>query len=328
MTDSSLYIADEATPQNSRALARKIAAEMVQNHELPNSEAVRKRIVAATGGRLNPSALTMQTEIKAWYAEEFWPTYHAMGSLPEDSSVPAEVRSIFQASFQTMVVQLFAAAKAGFQSEREDFQRQIDEADQVVRELQRSVGDHELRAAEAQERYQAEAHEHALAKERIEALAGEVRDLNAKLHAAHEQQATHEAELKEVRQTERTRADTQIEEAFREGRRHLLEIDALRQRIKSMELSLDGQKGENRRLVLEHAKSAAETGALQTELANTRAAHAKEVERMTAALRAAQAGAAQGERMKPTVRPTVRKATGAGAPAGRVRRSLHKPTRP
>lgn len=325
MTDSTLYIADEATPPNSRVLARKVAAEMVQNHELPNSEAVRKRIVALTGGRLNPSALTMQQEIKAWYAEEFWPTYHAMGSLPEDSGVPAEVRSLFQASFQTMVVQLFAAAKAGFQSEREDFQRQIDEADQLVQDLQRVASEHELRAAEAQERYQAEAHEHARTKERLEALASEVRDLNTKLHAAHEQQATHEAELKEVRQSERARADTQIEEAFREGRRHLLEIDALRQRVKSMELSLDGQKGENRRLVMEHAKSAAETAALQTELANTRAAHAKEVERMTAALRAAQAGAAQGERMKPTVRATVRK-TPAGAPA-RVRRSLHKPTR-
>lgn len=326
MTDSSLYIADEATPPNSRALARKIAAEMVQNHELPNSEAVRKRIVAATGGRLNPSALTMQTEIKAWYADEFWPTYHAMGSLPEDSGVPAEVRSIFHASFQTMVVQLFAAAKAGFQSEREDFQRQIDEADQVVRELQRSVSDHEMRATEAQERYQAKAHEHALAKERIEALAGDVRDLNAKLHTAHEQQANHETELKEVRQAEQTRADTQIEEAFKEGRRHLFEIDALRQRVKSLELSVAGHQREHKHLVQEHATATAETKALQTELANARAAHAQEVERMTAALRAAQAGAAQAGRMKPAVRAAGKKPAG-GASAPRVRRSLHKPTR-
>lgn len=327
MTDSTLYIADDATPPNSRALARMVAAEMVQNREIPNSEAVRKRIVALTGGRLNPSALTMQQEMKAWYAEEFWPTYHAMGSLPEDSGVPAEVRNIFQASFQTMVVQLFAAAKAGFQTEREDFQRQIDEADKVVQDLQRVAGEHELRAAEAQERYQAEAHEHAGAKERLEALASEVRDLNAKLHAAHEQQATHEAELKEVRQSERARADTQIEEAFREGRRHLLEVDALRQRVKSMELSLAGQQGENRRLVLDHAKAAAESTTLKTELANAGAAHAKEVERMTAALRAAQSGAAQAERMKPTLRAGAGK-PGAGAGARRVRKSLHKPTRP
>jgi len=326
MTDSTLYIADDATPPNSRALARKVAAEMVQNHEIPNSEAVRKRIVALTGGRLNPSALTMQQEIKAWYAEEFWPTFHAMGSLPDDSNVPAEVRSIFQASFQTMVVQLFAAAKASFQSEREDFQRQIDEADKVVQDLQRVAGEHELRAAEAQERYQVEAHEHAGAKERLEALASEVRDLHAKLHAAHEQQATHEAELKEVRQAERGRADTQIEEAFKEGRRHILEVDMLRQRVKSMELSLAGQQGENRRLVLEHAKAAAQSTALNAELDSARAAHAQEVERMTAALRAAHAGAAQAERMKPTVRAGSRKSP-AGAPAGRVRRSLHKPTR-
>jgi len=328
MTDPTPFIAEEATPQNSRALARKIATEMVQNHEVPNSENVRRRIAEVTGGRIKPSALTIQTEIKAWYAEEFWPTYHAMGSLPADSAIPAEVRSLFQASFQTMVVQLFAAAKAGFQSEREDFQRQIDEADKVVRDLQRTVSEHELRAAEAQERYQAEAHEHALAKERLEALAGEVRDLNTKLHAAHEQQAAHEAELKEVRQSERARADTQIEEAFKEGRRLLQEVDNLRQNVRSKDVSIDALQGENRRLVLEHAKSAAETNALQTELASVRAAHAKEVERMTAALRAAQAGAAQGERMKPTVRPTVRKAATAGAPAGRVRRSLHKPTRP
>lgn len=325
MTDSSLYIADEATPQNSRALARKIAAEMAQNNELPNSEAVRKRIVAATGGRLNPSALTMQTEMKAWYTEEFWPTYHAMGSLPDDSGIPAEVRTIFQASFQTMVVQLFAAAKAGFQSEREEFQRQIDEADQVVRGLQRSISEHELRAAEAQERYQVKSHEHALANERIEVLAGEVRDLNAKLHAAHEQQAAHEAELKEVRRSERTRADTQIEEAFREGRRHVAEIDALRQLLKRTQLSLDGKESENRRLVLEHAQSTATTTSLQTELANARLAHAKEIERMTAALRAAQAGIAQGERMKPNVRPTVRKTVAGGT--ARMRRTLHKPTR-
>lgn len=327
MTEPTLFIADEATPQNSRAMARKIATEMVQNHEVPNSENVRRRIVESTGGKTKPSALTIQTEIKAWYAEEFWPTYHAMGSLPADSDVPAEVRSIFQASFQTMLVQLFAAAKAGFQSEREEYQRQINEADQVVRDLQRSVSEHELRAAEALERLAAEAHDHAIAKERIEALASEVRDLNTKLHAAHEQQATHEAELKEVRQSERARADTQIEEAFREGRRLTQEVDNLRQNVRSKDVSIDALQGENRRLVLEHAKSTAETSALQTELATARAAHAKEIERMTAALRAAQAGAAQGERMKPTVRAAGRKAP-AGAPVGRVRRTLHKPTRP
>jgi len=326
MTDPSLYIADEATPQNSRALARKIAAEMVQNHELPNSEAVRKRIVAVTGGRLNPSALTMQTEIKAWYAEEFWPTYHAMGSLPEDSSVPAEVRSIFQASFQTMVVQLFAAAKAGFESERQEYQRQLAEADQVLRDLQRSASQYEVCAGEAQELYVAESQGHAIAKKRIEVLADEVRDLHAKLHTAHEQQANHETELKEVRQAEQTRADTQIEEAFKEGRRHLFEIDALRQRVKSLELSVAGHQRENKHLVHEHATATAETRALQTELANARAAHAEEVERMTAALRAAQAGAAQAGRMKPAVRAAGKKPTG-GAPAPRVRRSLHKPTR-
>ena len=325
MTDPTPYIADEATPHTSRVLARKIASEMVQNHEVPNAENVRKRIVKDTGGTMNPSALTIQTEIKAWYAEEFWPTYHAMGTLPADSDVPAQVRSLFQASFQTMVVQLFAAAKSSYESEREEYQRQINEADQVVQNLQRSVSDHELRAAEAQEQYAAEAHAHVLAKERLEELGAEVRDLNAKVHAAHEQQAKHETELKDVRESERKRADTQIEESFKEARRHLIEIDSLRQRLKSTELSLAGQQGENRRLVLEHAKSTAAATALETELANTRAAHAREVERMTAALRAAQAGAAQAERMKPGARPAGRNVT-IGAP-GRVRRTLHKPTR-
>lgn len=323
MTDATLLIADDATPQKSRALARTIAAEMVRDKELPNAEIIRKRIAERTRGKLNPSALTIASEVKAWYAEEFWPTYHAMGSLPEDSGVPAEVRHIFQSSFQTMVVQLMAVAKAGFQSERDDFQRQIDEADQVVRDLQRAISEHELRAAEAQERYQAEAHEHAGAKERLEALAGEVRDLNTKLHAAHEQQATHEAELKEVRQSERARADTQIEEAFREGRRLIQEVDHLRQNVRSKDSTIDALTGENRRLVLDHAKATAEAAARSDELAAIRTAHAKEVERMTAALRAAQAGAAQAERMKPATRP----AAGKTAAPARRRTSLHKPTR-
>lgn len=326
MTDATLLIADDATPQNSRALARTIAAEMVRNNELPNAEIIRKRIVERTRGNLNPSALTMASEVKAWYAEEFWPTYHAMGSLPEDSSVPAEVRHIFQSSFQTMVVQLMVVAKAGFQSERDEFQKQIDEADRVVQDLQHAVSVHELRAAEAQERYQAEVQVNVEAKAQIEALSTEVRELNVKLHAAHEQQTTHEAELKEVRQSERARADTQIEAAFVEGRRHVQEIDALRLRLKSLELSLAGQQGENRRLVLEHAKATAEATALQTELANARGAHAKEVERMTLALRAAQAGAAQAERMKPAVRSAAKTSVGSGA--GRLRKFLHKQTRP
>lgn len=326
MTDATQSNLADTTPPNSRTLARRIAAEMVANKELPNPESVRKRIIVVTNGQMNPSASTMQDEIGKWYQDDFWPTYHTLGSLPEESGIPAEVRSIFQASFQTMVVQLFAAAKAGFQTEREDFQRQIDEADQVVRDLQRVASEHELRAAEAQERYLAEASEHVGAKERIEALASEVRDLNVKLHAAHEKQATHEAELKEVRQAERARADTQIEAAYVEGRRLLQEVDNMRQNIRSKDVSIDALQGQNRRLVQEHATASAEATALKTELANARAAHAKEVERMTAALRAAQAGTAQAERMKPAVRPTARKAP-SGAPAGRVRRSLHKPTR-
>lgn len=327
MTDPTQYNADDATPHTSRFLARKIASEMVQNHEIPNGENVRKRIEEATGGKMKPSALTIQTEIKAWYTEEFWPVYHAMGTLPADSDVPAQVRNLFQASFQTMVVQLLAAAKSSYESEREEYQRQIDEADQVVQNLQRSVSDHELRAAEAQEQYAAEAHAHVLAKERLEELGADVRDLNAKVHAAHEQQAKHETELKDVRESERKRADTQIEESFKEARRHLIEIDSLRQRLKSTELSLAGQQGENRRLVLEHAKAVAESSSLQAELANTRSAHAKEVERITAALRAAQAGATQAERMNTKVRGGAGKPA-AGAAARRIRKSLHKPTRP
>jgi len=327
MTDTAPLISNQATPQNSRAMAREIALEMVLNNELPNPDAVRKRIVEKTRGDLNPSALTMQSEIRAWYAEEFWPTYHAMGSLPADSGVPAEVRNIFQSSFQTMLVQLMAVAKAGFQSEREEFQKQIDEADKVVQDLQRSVSEHELRAAEAQERFLAEARSHAESKERLAALDDEVRELNVKLHAAHEQQAGHEAELKQVRQSERARADTQIEAAILESRRLMQEVDNLRQAVKAKDASVDALQGENRRLVQVHATVTAESAALKTELANARAEHAKEIERMTGALRAAQAGVAQGERMKPALRPAGGNAA-TGPAVGRIRRTLHKPTRP
>jgi len=325
MTDPNRFDLDEATSPNSRTLARRLAAEMVQRNEIPNAEVIRKRIGEITKGEMKPSALTIQDEIRKWYAEEFWPTYHAMGSLPADSGVPAEVRNIFQASFQTMVVQLMAAAKAGFQSERDDFQKQIDEADRVVQDLQHSVSVRELRLAETHERYLAEMQAHAEAKERLAALAEEVRELNVKLHAAHEQQAGHEAELKEVRQSERVRADTQIEAAFIEGRRLLQEVDNLRLNIRSRDVTIDGLRGENRRLVLDHAKATADAAARTDELSATRVAHAKEVERMTAALRAAQAGAAQAERMKPTARPAAGKAT---TPPRRRRTTLHKPTRP
>lgn len=318
---------DDAALPNSRTLARRLAAEMVENNEIPNAEVIRKKISAVTNGQMNPSALTIQDEIKKWYADEFWPTYHAMGRLPKDSGFPAEVGRIFKESFQSIVVQLQAAARAEFQGERAEFQRQIDEADKVVRELQEKVLEHELRAAEAQERYTAEAHAHAATKMQLEASDTLVRELNTKLQTAHELQAEHEAQLNEVRRTERERADRQVEASALEARRHLLEVDVARQRAKTLESSLQGQVGENRRLVLAHAKAESEANALRLELANLRTTHAAEVQRMTAALRAAQAGTAQAERMKPNVKAAARKSA-AGAPVGRVRRSLHKPTRP
>lgn len=318
---------DDAALPSSRVLARRLAAEMVENNEIPNAEVIRRKIGEVTNGQMKPSALTIQDEIKKWYAEDFWPTYNAMVRLPIDSGFPAEVGRIFRESFQSIVIQLQAAARAEFQGERADFQRQVDEADRVVRELQEKVLEHELRAAEAQERYQAEAHAHAETRQQLEATDAVARDLNAKLHAAHELQAQHEAQLNEVRQSERDRADRQVEASALETRRHLLEVDVARQRAKSLESSLQGQMGENRRLVLEHAKAESEANALRLELENLRTSHTQEVQRMTAALRAAQAGAAQAERMKPSVKAVSRKAAGS-APLGRVRRSLHKPNRP
>lgn len=327
MTEPTRSNLDDAALPNSRVLARRLAAEMVENNEIPNAEVIRKKIGEVTNGQMKPSALTIQDEIKKWYAEDFWPTYNAMVRLPKESGFPAEVGRIFKESFQSIVVQLQAAARAEFQGERAEFQHQIDEADKVVREMQEKVLEHELRAAEAQESYQVEAHAHAETKLQLEASDAVVRELNAKLHAAHELQAEHEAQLNEVRRTERERADRQIEASALEARRHLLEVDLARQRAKSLESSLQGQVGENRRLVLDHAKAESEANALRLELANLRTTHAEEVQRMTTALRAAQAGAAQAERMKPSAKAAGRKA-GSGAPVGRVRRSLHKPTRP
>lgn len=327
MTEPTRINLDDATPPNSRARARQIAAQMVMNKEIPTAEAVRKRIVEETSGELSPSALTIQTEMKAWFAEEFWPTHHAMGLVPADSTIPVEVRALFQSSFQTMVVQLFAAARASFDGEREEFQRQVAEADRVVQDLQLQVSAIEQRAAAAEERYQAEARAHADTRLQLEASDTLVRDLNAKLHAAHEQQAAHEHRLNEVRTSERERADTQIAAARADAQHHLQEIDNLRQRVKMQDLSLASQTSENRRLGLEHARIAAEAAALAQELKNTQAANDREVERLAAALQAAQAGNTQGDKRKPALRAAGGKTSGVQA-AGRVRRSLHKPTRP
>lgn len=326
MTEPNRYELTDTTPGNSRALARQIAAEMVQNREIPTAEAVRKRIIERTHGELSPSALTIQTEIKAWYGEEFWPTFHAMGTVPKDSEVPAQVRALFQSSFQTMAVQLFAAARASFDGEREEWQRQVAEADRVVQDLQRKLGEQETHTGAAQELFAIEQHNHADTRQKLEAADAQVRELAVKLQTAHEQQAKHEQQLNEVRTLERQRADAQIEAARADARRHLQEIDNLRQRVKAQDLSLASQTAENRRLGLEHAKIAAEATALAQELKNIQAANAREVERLAAALQAAQAGTAQGERMKPALRAagaTVAMARG----AGRTKKSLRKPTR-
>jgi hypothetical protein len=333
MTEPNRTALLDATPGSSRDLARKIAAEMVQNNELPTAEAVRKRIVAETGGRLNPSALTIQSEMKAWYSEEFWPTFHTMGSVPKDSEVPAQVRALFQSSFQTMAVQLFAAARTSFDGERVEWQRQVAEGDRVVQgleqvahDLRQKLGEQEVHTAAALELFEIEKHTHAETKQKLEAADAQVRELAVKLQAAHEQQAKHEQHMNEVRTSERQRADAQIAAAREDAQRHLQEIDNLRQRVKVLDLSLASQTAENRRLGLEHAKIAAEATALAQELKNTQAANAREVERMAAALQAAQAGTVAGERMKPALRAAGGKAASTGA-VGRVRRSLRKPTR-
>jgi len=326
MTEPNRHDLSDATPGNSRVFARQIAAEMVQNHELPTAEAVRKRIIERTRGELNPSALTIQTEIKAWYSEEFWPTFHTMGSLPKDTEVPAQVRALFQSSFQTMAVQLFAAARSSFDGERVEWQRQVAEADRVVQDLQQKLGEQEVHTAAAQELFEIEQHNHADTKQKLEAAEAQVRELAVKLQAAHEQQAKHEQQLNEVRTSERERADTQIETARADAKRHLQEIDNLRQRVKAQDMSLASQTAENRRLGLEHAKITGEAAALAQEIKNTQAANAREVERLVAALQAAQAGPAQGERMKPALRAAGGTAAIARG-AGRTKKSLRKPTR-
>lgn len=326
MTEPTRINLDDATPANSRVLARQIAAQMAMNKEIPTAEAVRKRIVEQTGGEINPSASTIQSEMKAWFADEFWPTYHAMGAVPADSSIPADVRALFQSSFQTMVVQLFAAARASFDGERQEFQRQVAEADRVVQDMQIKVSELERRATTAEERYQAEERAHADTRLQLDASNTQVHELNAKLHAAHEQQAAHEQRLNEVRTSERERADTQIAAARDDAQRRLQEIDNLRQRVKALDLSLASQTNENRRLGLEHAKMAAEAAALAKELENTQASNTREIERLLAALRAAQAGSAQSERVKPALRAAGGTTVAAKA-VGRTRKSLRKPTR-
>jgi myosin heavy subunit len=326
MTEPIRTDVDYASFQNSRELARYLAAEMVAHNQFPNAEVIRKQISRVTNGAMNPSASTIQDEIRKWHEDVFWPTYHAMGSVPQESGFPGEVKRIFTESFHNIVMQLQAAASAQFDVERADFQRQAQEAENVVRGLQEQVQGIEQRLAEVQDQYEAELQAHAGTKEQLEATGTEVRELNAKLQAAYEKQAAHEVQLNDVRKAERDRADKLLEDAAKDRRRDQLEIDMARQRAKSVELSLQGQVGENRRLVHEHAQAQSEATAARKELESLRKAHAEEVRRMTEALRAAHAGATQAERMKPTVRPAGGKALGT-KPVARNRRSLHKPPR-
>ncbi len=326
MTELNRTDVDYTSFQNSRELARYLAAQMVARNQYPNAEVIRKEISKVTNGAMNPSASTIQDEIKKWHEEVFWPTYHAMGSVPQESGYPAEVKRIFTESFHNIVIQLQAAAGARFNAERADFQRQAQEAENVVRGLQEQVQGIEQRLAEVQSQYDAEAQAHTSTKEQLEAADAEVRELNVKLQAAYEKQAAHEVQLNEVRRTERDRADKLLEDAAKDRQRYQLEIDMARQRAKSVELSLQGQVGENRRLVHEHAQAQSTAAALRKELESLRAAHAEEVRRMTEALRAAHAGATQAERMKPTLRPAGGKAL-ATASIGRNRRSLRKTPR-
>lgn len=326
MTEPNHTSVDYASFQNSRELARYLANRMVARNQYPNAEVIRKEISKVTNGVMKPSASTIQDEIKKWHEEVFWPTYHAMGTVPQESGFPAEVKRIFTESFHNIVMQLQTAASAQFDGERADFQIQAQEAEKVVRDLQEQVQGIEQRLAEVQGQYEAEVQAHAGTKEQLEATGTEVSELNAKLQAAYEKQAAHEVQLNEVRRTERDRADKLLEDAAKDRQRHQLEIDMARQRAKSVELSLQGQVGENRRLVHEHAQAQSEAAAARKELESLRKAHAEEVRRMTDALRAAHAGATQAERMKPTLRPAGGKAF-ATKTIGRNRRSLHKTPR-
>lgn len=219
-----------------RQLVRNVADRMVEECEVPTAEKVRKRIIAESEGRRNPSALTVQSEMKSWFAESFWPSHHALSAIPEDSEVPVELRRIYRDGYQLLVRGIIKAVSATWDGERRQLQAQVAEAHELVESLHGRIGsletlvqtrDEALEVADAKLAHIQEAHEE---------KARQLEQLNAQLVTAANRQAEHERELNQVREVERTRSDEAARQAQESVKKVLLELDTERQASKRSEV--------------------------------------------------------------------------------------------
>jgi hypothetical protein len=239
----------EIEPTGTRTMVRLIAANMVHNKELPTGEKVRKRIGADTGGKMNPSALTVQDELKKWFADTFWPTHLALGTLPENTKVPETLRRLFSDSFQTIVVGAIDAAKSSWGFERDEYERRLAEANSLYDELTTQVGVFEQRAMDIQAKLEAQSEIVATAqrqngadRQTISDLQSENARINVALQEAALAQAQHERALNEVRDAERQRADRLVEAARDDARRVRVDLDAERQSVKRLDAAVAGHQ--------------------------------------------------------------------------------------
>lgn len=282
---------EESGPLNSRSLTRTIAFRLAMNGEIPTAEKVRRLIVEETQSSLKPSALTIQSEMKKWYDDTFWPTFRALASMPDAEHASKDLQLIFGEALQRILVHVFGHSEKRWRAEREELQQLLSEAQRSADSFRSAAERHETLAAENDGLYRDELAAHAATKARVEGLQVQIQNLTARLEEAHQIQAEHERELNRTRETERARADTEIEAARQERHRVLREIDSANQIVKRLEVVNNELAGETKQIREKLSKTEAELAAAIAEANALRGLHAVEISRMTEALNRAAHGA-------------------------------------
>lgn len=259
-------------------MVRKHAAEMAQRGEYPTAESVRREL-AKLG--MTPSNTTITDEIKKWYADTFWPTYHALAALPQGSEVPGEIQRLFNEAFRMIAVQLLDTARRDWNDERAMYQEQLRETEAFAEQQKQTIVALESEGADVSGRLRDLQAKHDVALEANTTLRNENTQMSADLNRALQQQASHERELNEAVAAERRRADATAQAASTEQKRLLVEIDGLRQTVKrheaaAAEAAADAQRSRDRA-----AKTESELAAARAEVATMRDAHGREIARLT-----------------------------------------------
>lgn len=278
-----------------REVIRTVASTFAREGTYPTAEMVRKQIIKLTNGERSPSATTVQDEMKAWYADTFWPTYNILGGLDDLPALPGiarELREIYIEGFRVLVLDTVKSVKTAWADERESLLQQLAESEAVTVGLRSDLTVREQTIDSLNEKVVAVSQENVAAGQRIDEQASSIAALQQSLAEAHslaremaEKQAGHERELNQVRDEERARSDRLVAQAREDVRTVQLELDAQRQANKRLEQNLETQQGQ---LQTERARvSAAEAtaAALTAELQTLRHAHAAEVQRLAESIR-------------------------------------------